>query len=70
MNEKGQASLEYILLVAVMITLAISFFGKVNEYVIDNPDSLLNSYLGGFQNVLGSSGNGVNANYKRFNLPR
>ncbi len=68
LNEKGQTSVEYILLVGVMISIAITFFGKLNEYLLDNPDSMLNSYLAGYDNVFGSDG--VNATYKRFNLPR
>jgi hypothetical protein len=71
-NEKGQTSVEYVLLIAVMITIAVTFFGKLNEYIITNPDSVLNRYLGGFQQVLGSpDGNsGVSGSYKRFRLPR
>ena len=72
-DQKGQTSVEYILLVAVMIIIAIAFFDKVNKFVLDNPDSLVNRYLGGFQNVFGSpeSGNsGVSGQYKTFRLPR
>lgn len=72
-NERGQSSVEYILLVGVMISIAITFFGKLNDYIINNPNSMLNSYLGGFSNVLGSpdgNANGVSGSYKRFNLPR
>ncbi len=68
LNEKGQSSVEYILLVGVMISVAIAFFGKLNDYLIDNPDSMLNSYLSGYDNVFGSDG--VNASYKRYRLPR
>lgn len=70
-NEKGQTSVEYVLLLVVMISLSITFFNKVNDFIIDNPDSLVNRYLGGFRNVFGSSGSaGVSAQYKRFRLPR
>ncbi|MFP5458791.1 MAG: hypothetical protein ACLGG7_08665 [Bacteriovoracia bacterium] len=63
-NQQGQTSLEYILLVSVMISLAFVFFGKVNEYVLTNPDSMINTYLGKF-----TSG-GIVGNYKTFNLQR
>ena len=72
-NEKGQTAVEYILLLAVMIFIAIAFFEKVNAFVVDNPDSLLNRYLGGFTNILGSPSGGttgVSGQYKRFSLPR
>lgn len=72
-NEKGQTSVEYILLLAVMIPLCITFFTKVTDFVVDNPDSLVNRYLGGFSNVFGSPDggtSGVSGEYKRFRLPR
>jgi len=70
-NEKGQTSVEYVLLLVVMISLSITFFNKVNDFVINNPDSIVNRYLGGFRNVFGSSSSaGVSAQYKRFRLPR
>jgi len=71
-NEKGQTSVEYVLLIAVMITIAVTFFGKLNEYIITNPDSVMNRYLGGFQRILGSPDgpSGVSGSYKRFRLPR
>lgn len=68
LGEKGQSSVEYILLVGVMISVAVAFFGKLNDYLLDNPDSMLNSYLAGYENVFNSDG--VNASYKRFDLPR
>ncbi len=72
-NEKGQTAIEYLLLLAVMIFIAIAFFEKVNAFVVDNPDSLLNRYLGGFTNILGSpeaGTTGVSGQYKQFYLPR
>ncbi len=72
-DQDGQTSVEYILLVAVIIFIAISFIDKVNKYVIENPDSLVNAYLGGFEKIFGSSGagsGGVNGQYKTFTLPR
>lgn len=72
-NEKGQTSVEYILLLAVMIPLSITFFTKVTDFVVDNPDSLVNRYLGGFTKVLGSTSGGttgVDGKYKVFRLPR
>ena len=72
-DEQGQTSVEYVLLLAVMIFIAIAFFEKVNAFVVDNPDSLMNRYLGGFTRVLGSpatGNNGVDGQYKTFSLPR
>lgn len=71
-NQAGQTSVEYILLVSVMIMLSFTFFKKVNEYVLTNPDSLINKYLSQSQRFFGSenSGGGIDGNYKRFTLPR
>lgn len=64
-NQKGQTSVEYILLVGVMIVVSITFFKKVREYLLTNPDSVINTYLGGYESSF-NSGNG----YKRFRLNR
>jgi len=72
-NQKGQTSVEYVLLLVVMISLSITFFNKITDLVVDNPDSLVNRYLGGFTNVFGSPAggtSGVSGEYKRFRLPR
>lgn len=72
-NQKGQTSVEYVLLLVVMISLSITFFNKVTDLVVDNPDSLVNRYLGGFTKVFGSTPGGttgVDGQYKRFRLPR
>ena len=63
--EKGQTSVEYILLVGVMIVISITFFTKVREYMLTNPDSIINRYLSGFES---SFGNG--RGFKRFRLNR
>lgn len=63
--QKGQTSVEYILLVGVMIVLSITFFREVREYLVDNPDSLINGYLGNYRS---SFDNGTG--YKRFRLNR
>jgi hypothetical protein len=55
-----------------MIMLSFTFFEKVNEYVLTNPDSLINKYLSQSQRFFGSenSGGGIDGNYKTFSLPR
>jgi len=65
-NQRGQTSVEYILLLSVMITLSITFFGKVEEFVVTNPDSMVNRYLGSYRQLFG----GVNGSYKTFSIRR
>jgi hypothetical protein len=64
--QKGQTSVEYVLLVGVMIAISVAFFGKVRGYILDNPDSMVNKYLLGFE----SSFNGGAGRYKRFSLKK
>jgi hypothetical protein len=65
LNQRGQTSVEYILLLSVMITLSITFFGKVEEFVLTNPDSMVNRYLGSYRQLFG-----VNGSYKTFSIRR
>lgn len=60
--------MEYILLVAVMITVGLSFFDRFEDYLINNPDSFINGFLGTYTRVF--TGNGINGQYKRFNIRR
>jgi hypothetical protein len=71
-NQSGQTSVEYILLVSVMIMLSFTFFEKVNGYILTNPDSMINKYLNQSQRFFGSdsTGGGIDGNYKTFSLPR
>ncbi len=67
-QESGQTSVEYMLLVAVMITVGVSFFDRFEAYLVDNPDSFINSTLGSYSDIMG--GGGINAQYKRFSIRR
>jgi hypothetical protein len=70
-DQKGQTSIEYILLLTVSFSLAYTFFGKLEEYVITNPDSFLNLYLNDFKKTLtNGNGSGTDFDYKRFPLRR
>ncbi len=66
LNQKGQTSVEYILLVGVMITVSITFFKKVEDFIIKNPNSYINKALGGYERAF--RGNG--SQYKTFTLRR
>jgi hypothetical protein len=66
-KQRGQTSVEYILLVSVMIFMSVTFFKKVEEHLLTNPDSMINRYLGAYR---GSMGGGINASYKTFSIRR
>lgn len=64
LKEAGQTSLEYMLLIAVMAGLSLTFFKKMEDYFIKNPNSMINQRLKVFGNTLGSA-----ENYERFRIP-
>ena len=71
MNNKGQSSVEYIMLLVVMVTIALAAFGKIRAFMVENPDSFLNSYIKSYEQVFGgSSTQGSTFNYKRFPIHR
>lgn len=55
------------MMLAVSVGLGVTFFKKVNEYLITNPNSFLSSSLNQYKQVLGSGGPGA---YKRYRVPR
>lgn len=67
-NSKGQTMVEYILLILVVVVIMKSLFGKLNEFLITNPDSLQNKYLKGYASVFSAGGDGVDGNFKRFRM--
>lgn len=69
-NQEGQTSVEYILLLLVVVTVGFSVFKKIDEYLVSNPDSLINIYLESFKEVFGAGHSGVNLKYKRFFIRR
>ena len=67
-NAHGQTMVEYILLMLVVIVIMQSLFGKINEFLITNPNSLQNKYLKGYENVFSAGESGIKARYKRFRI--
>jgi len=69
LKDKGQTSVEYILLISVIAIIATSLFKNIDAYLVSNPDSVINEYLGALSTTFGNSGNGQ-FQYKRFVLRR
>jgi len=63
----GQTSIEYMLMIAVSLGLGFIFLKKMNEYLIDNPNSYLSKYLNSFKSTIEQDSSG---RYRVFNLPR
>lgn len=68
LNQKGQTSVEYILMIVCVAIVATSIFKKLEGYLISNPDSFKNRYLGQYKDSF--NGGSVNAEYKYFTLRR
>jgi hypothetical protein len=71
-SQKGQTTVEFVLLVAVISIVALGFFRQLEGYLINNPNSLVNTYLSSFSTLFGSdrAGSGVNGRYKTYRLKR
>lgn len=68
LGEAGQTSVEYILLIAVIFVISASVFKKLEGYLLTDPDSFKNRYLGAYKNMF--DGGRVNASYKAFTIRR
>lgn len=68
LGEKGQTSVEYILIIAVITVVTTSVFTKLEGYLITNPDSFKNQYLGAYKNMF--DGGNLNSSYKWFAVRR
>lgn len=70
MNNKGQTTVEYTLILAVMIAVGVAFFRQLNDYLVANPNSLVGRVQTSFEELVGSDNNGVSLQYKRFTIRR
>lgn len=69
-SEKGQTTVEYILLIFVISIVASSIFVKLNEYLVSNPDSFQNKYLNSYRETFQAGESGVKGQYKWFQVRR
>lgn len=69
-NNNGQTSVEYSLLLAVMMVVGLAFFRQLNDYLVANPNSLVGRVQSSFEELVGSDNNGVSLQYKRFTIRR
>ncbi len=69
-NERGQTSVEYILLMAVVVGILSTIFPRIQAFLIENPNSLQNTVLSGFGDTVEGFNNGFSGRYERFTLRR
>lgn len=62
--EAGQTAVEYLLLIAVAVGIGLTFFKKMDQYLIKNPNGLISKPLNSFKKSIGTPAE----RYKRFPL--
>ena len=70
LGQSGQTSVEYILMIVVVIFVSTSVFKKIEEYVVSNPDSFINGYLNAYRQGFGGGNGGFTGAYKYFTVRR
>lgn len=63
LKQKGQSSVEYILLLIVVVFLVKGVFGQVQNWFLDGEDSFLNIFTN-----IENYGMSLDSGYKYFNL--
>lgn len=53
-SQKGQTSVEYLLLVVVAVSFGFTFMKKMDEYLLKNPNGLIAKPLNSFKKALGT----------------
>lgn len=64
MSQRGQTSIEYLLIMVVAIGLGFTFMKRMDEYFSTNPNSFITRSLNNYRQVLGSPQDG----YKYFRV--
>lgn len=70
LGQSGQTAVEYILMIVVIIFVATGVFKKIEEYLITNPDSMINLYLSSYKTAFGGAEGGFTGAYRFFNIRR
>ena len=70
LNQKGQTSVEYILMMLVVATVAMAVFDKLEVYLISGPNSFKNQYLGNYKNMFSGSNGSFSGSYKWFTIKK
>lgn len=63
LNQKGQTAMEYLLLLAVAVTIGVAFKKKMEGFLLRNPNSVINQQLNRFTNQFNSDSQGRYRSY-------
>lgn len=69
-NEAGQAMIEYMLLIAVVVAIASSVFTQLERRLISGPNSFQKKYLGGYSKMFSGYNGSFQGQYQRFTIRR
>jgi hypothetical protein len=69
-GEKGQTMVEYTLMLVVIVSIMFSVFDKLEDYLINNPDSMQKKYLNQFQSTFAGQNGSFEGQYRYFRIPR
>jgi len=64
-KQKGQTSVEYMLMIVVSVGIGLTFFKKFEGYLLTNPDSYMNIQMEFYKNLYDPQ-----FGYKKYRLPR
>jgi hypothetical protein len=65
MAQKGQTTVEYLLILVVAMGIATTAYRKLRDYLLDNPNSYINQTLGQYSSLMNKENR-----YKDFRLLR
>ncbi len=70
LDNKGQTSVEYILMIAAIVAVMYPLFSKIQYYVVDSQNSMIKRYISSFEKIFAGPGGGTRLKYKRFVIRR
>jgi len=70
MNSRGQAAIEYILLLLVVASVALAVYTNLRNLLLDDPNSFFNASLNNLQRTFNNDPSNLQRAYKNFSLPR
>lgn len=69
-NNLGQTSVEYILLIVVIVSVGTSVFKLIEKKFLDGPGSFQQKFLGNFAETFGGNNGGFQGQFKHFIIRR
>jgi hypothetical protein len=65
-SEKGQTSIEYVLMIVVSVSFGLTFARKMDDFLIKNPNGIIGAPIKKFTEALNKD---VSGRYRYYELP-